>query len=346
MKPAAKQVKTISFIVDPHQRSNRIFDFSPNNPVNRDDGVYPFHLLQKSLASHGIEISTFDVLPPEKADALLFLDLPLNMARYRGHPRKYAILTESDVIKPQNWKRQQHAEFLKIFTWNDDFVDGEKYIKLNFSQRVQTTEPEKTLRPKFCCLIATAKKNSHPFELYSKRVEAIRWFEKFHLDEFDLYGGGWDLFTFSGPKVVRALNRVKPLRRMLAPKFPSYRGMVKSKRETLLQYQFSICYENGEKIPGYVTEKIFDSMFAGCIPVYWGAPNITDFVPVNCFVDKRNYSSYEALYQALRNMSLEKISEYQTNIRNYLLSDQFAPYTAEYFASTLTKELVKDMSIS
>ena len=41
------------------------------------------------------------------------------------------------------------------------------------------------------------------------------------------------------------------------------------KEEYLRQYRFNLCPENslGE---GYITEKVFDSISAGCIPIYWG----------------------------------------------------------------------------
>jgi hypothetical protein len=38
----------------------------------------------------------------------------------------------------------------------------------------------------------------------------------------------------------------------------------------LQQYCFNICAENGD-VEGFVTEKLFDAVIAGCIPVYWGA---------------------------------------------------------------------------
>lgn len=38
----------------------------------------------------------------------------------------------------------------------------------------------------------------------------------------------------------------------------------------LRQFKFNICPENTNAM-GYVTEKIFESIEAGCIPVYWGA---------------------------------------------------------------------------
>jgi len=40
----------------------------------------------------------------------------------------------------------------------------------------------------------------------------------------------------------------------------------------LSQYKFNLCPENSN-YEGYVTEKIFDSVSAGCLPIYWGSNN-------------------------------------------------------------------------
>jgi len=45
-----------------------------------------------------------------------------------------------------------------------------------------------------------------------------------------------------------------------------------NKYEFIRQYKFNICPENSDA-PGYVTEKLFHAIEAGCIPVYWGANN-------------------------------------------------------------------------
>lgn len=44
------------------------------------------------------------------------------------------------------------------------------------------------------------------------------------------------------------------------------------KIEYLKQFRFNLCPENSDN-KGYVTEKIFDSIKAGCIPIYWGSEN-------------------------------------------------------------------------
>jgi hypothetical protein len=44
------------------------------------------------------------------------------------------------------------------------------------------------------------------------------------------------------------------------------------KKEYLKQFLFNICAENAS-VKGYVTEKIFDALAAGTIPIYWGDRN-------------------------------------------------------------------------
>lgn len=51
------------------------------------------------------------------------------------------------------------------------------------------------------------------------------------------------------------------------------------KLKFLKDYMFCVCFEN-ERGNGYVTEKITDAFMAGCIPIYWGDPKVTeDFNP-------------------------------------------------------------------
>jgi len=45
-----------------------------------------------------------------------------------------------------------------------------------------------------------------------------------------------------------------------------------NKCDFIRQYKFNICPENSNS-PGYVTEKIFQAIEAGCIPIYWGSDN-------------------------------------------------------------------------
>lgn len=60
------------------------------------------------------------------------------------------------------------------------------------------------------------------------------------------------------------------------------------KRSFLQQYKFTIAFEN-DLFPGYQTEKLYDPMLAGSIPVYFGDPCIGDIFNTKSFVDAREY---------------------------------------------------------
>lgn len=61
------------------------------------------------------------------------------------------------------------------------------------------------------------------------------------------------------------------------------------------RYKFVIAFENS-CAEDYVTEKFFDPLLAGAVPVYFGAPNIDEFAPGdNSYVDVRKYKTIEEL---------------------------------------------------
>lgn len=51
-----------------------------------------------------------------------------------------------------------------------------------------------------------------------------------------------------------------------------------SKIDTLRRYKFCVAIENSED-EHYVSEKVYDALVAGCVPIYFGAPNVRDYVP-------------------------------------------------------------------
>jgi Glycosyltransferase family 10 (fucosyltransferase) C-term/Fucosyltransferase, N-terminal len=69
----------------------------------------------------------------------------------------------------------------------------------------------------------------------------------------------------------------------------------RAKRNALSRYRFTIAFENAID-RDYVTEKFFDPLCAGSVPVYLGAPNIEEFAPAdNCFINAASYGSPRAL---------------------------------------------------
>jgi len=65
-------------------------------------------------------------------------------------------------------------------------------------------------------------------------------------------------------------------------KLPSYRGYAASKYQTLSQYRYNLAIENSVE-DWYISEKIFDSLLCGCMPIYYGSEKIFDLLPNEWF---------------------------------------------------------------
>lgn len=73
-----------------------------------------------------------------------------------------------------------------------------------------------------------------------------------------------------------------------------------TKLEIYSKYKFVIAFENAIG-KDYVTEKFYDPLLAGSVPVYMGAPNIEEFVPGdNCYINANDHSSTRDLADYLK----------------------------------------------
>jgi hypothetical protein len=181
--------------------------------------------------------------------------------------------------------------------------------------------------------------------LYSERINTIRWFEQYAPIDFDLYGVDWDIPTLKADilgKIARRFWRLMGKFNLYKP-FPSYRGRLQHKSIALTRTRFSICYENIRDIPGYITEKIFDCFFSGCVPVYWGANNVSDYIPNDCFIDRRLFPNTQALYEYLKRMPEDEFCAYQQRIAGFLRSDAASQFSAQFLAKTIVNAIVDDI---
>ena len=260
----------------------------------------------------------------------------------------YLLLLETPNIHPGNGIPINFNRYNKIFTWRDDLVDGLRFIKVNLPNPLVVPKVDGwSERIRFCCLIAGNKSLPKPDhrDLYIERIKDIRWFEQNAAGEFDLYGTGWDVpslrnnyFGKALRRTYRALSAVVDLQ-----PFPSYRGKVGNKRDVLLRTRYSICYENVKDYPGYITEKIFDCFFAGCIPVYWGASNVANHIPSDCFIDRRQFKDTNAVHKHLKTITEAEYVEYQIRIASFLASDAARQFSSNAFVETVARTIVADL---
>lgn len=339
-------MSNVALVVPALYQRDRLF-CAKDPVVNRDDCMRPWIELRTELEARGVRLVTHDQCRVQSAQAVIFMDIP-----YRSDPvlclvhesciPLIAVMGELGFIHPPNFDRGSHAPFCRVFTYRDDYIDQERYFKINYSFSLpRRANRSMEARTRLCTLIAAKKFLQHPLELYSERIRAIRWFERHHPEDFDLYGRGWrDLDRFTGPLFLRALNRIPLARRLLTRPFPSYRGPVESKSEALQHYRFAICYENARDVPGWITEKLFDCFFAGCVPVYWGANNVAEHIPPECFIDRRSFHTYEELYRYITSMSEEAYLSYLDAIDSFLTGPRSFPFSVEHFVQSLTAAIM------
>ncbi len=335
--------------------NNRLFDPNERDACN-DPAIY----LRERLGQLGYSLRTADEHPLADCEWVLFNDaISVNTysgvrgfasrlkKRYGGKPlvrdlyreclhagmsqRMALFLWEAPAVSPENWDPKLHRLFSIIFTWHDDFNDGRKFVKIHWPQTREFPEVPRTAfsQKKLLVNISMNKYSRHPRELYSARRATIRHFEERRPNDFDLYGVGWE----RGAKLAGRLFGCK------WQAYPSYRGIVRHKWEILPYYRFSVCYENIRDEPGYITEKLFDSMRAGCVPIYLGAPNIVDYVDADAFVDRRDFKSDAELEDYLLGMTEKEYASFQDAIQTYLLSDRFARFLPPAFADTIIRVL-------
>jgi hypothetical protein len=79
-----------------------------------------------------------------------------------------------------------------------------------------------------------------------------------------------------------------------------------TKKKIMSKYKFSIAFENA-RAKDYVTEKFFDPLIMGSIPIYLGAPNVEEFAPgEHCYIHVDSFSSVKALADWLLELGHDK----------------------------------------
>jgi len=323
---------------------------SDSSSIVGEELAYFIVHLTRRLRQLGHHVATIDMEELDSFDKVFFLDHPTAVNSYfrrlrrRNHPELHLILIEPPIIRPDNYDRRNHRPFKTVLTWKKELcaADPRKYRLYHIPNRVRpgNFSPLPFSERKLCVLINSFMVSTRPNELYSERIRAIRWFEASAPGDFDLIGTEWDKPLLTGR--LSALNlairfayrRLAWSRLLKVRRFPSHIGPNrKPKHLTLHDYRFCIAYENSIE-PDYLSEKIFDSFFCGCVPVYLGAPNVLESIPKETFVDKRNFPTYEALHRYLAGVSEKEYNNYLTAIDSFLQSPAFQPFTAGSFADT------------
>lgn len=99
----------------------------------------------------------------------------------------------------------------------------------------------------------------------------------------------------------RYLNNVgKPL--SLAPAEVGWPVVIAESIEVKSRYKFSVAFENAF-YAGYTSEKVFSSLVAHTIPIYWGNKYISDEVNEDAIINCHKFDSWEAVLQEVKRIN-------------------------------------------
>lgn len=306
-----------------------IFDI--NSPHNHDYSIEPYDAMRKEFELLGHTIHTIDLYQDySEIDFFLFLSLDWrvhHMIVRMGMSSKMVYCT-AEPPSVYSYNTPSGYRILKrifpyILTWNTDWVDDTCIFKRSIpywfvDQRDGALEFNNR---KLLTFISSNKESKYPGELYSERKKAIKYYEISHSNEFDFYGVGW--------------NKQKHL---------CYRGKIKNKSDIYHKYRFAICYENIEGMRGYITEKIFDCLTSGIVPIYAGAPDICDYVPKGCFISLREYNDYESLYNYISNMKEDEYKNYLKAADEFMHSPMSDHFSGKKYAHYILDAVSHDKS--
>lgn len=316
--------------------------FSEIDPTHVYAPTFAARELRRQFLDSGIELNTPDLNEGRE----IAFEIYVEGQKLTAKPTlKFLVAMENPNINLLNGNRDYCQSFQTVFSWNLAISQLENGVEVLVPQELKIQPfPSFEERPIFSCLINANKRfSSHdPDDLYRERLKLIRWYEKNCPEHFALYGRGWNK---PGPafSLVERLNRsISRIRTKLFSHrpFPSYRGEVSEKSEIYSQAKFAYCYENSKNISNYITEKIFDAMVCGCVPIYWGADNVRTYIPASCFIDRRNFQNQEDLNDYLEAVDSSQYLQYQANIRNFLQSKDAHAFSAQSFAERIAGNIM------
>lgn len=295
------QWQSINFSEISHNSDRKIIKIFQADPglysmLNRLSSGYQKQVFSR-LQEQGIEVTEDQT----EADIIIsqYIVLLESFARQYKQQKKYLLYTEEPRFD-LNFESKVNIDGVEINIMNiytgDVFVNNYHLCIWRgnvFSQPLQFFTDDDFGRPKHRKIAALMSKNpvagfttlvreGKSIDLYNLRNQIA--LEGHQLGKVDIYGNGWEIgITIENSRDGDWTTR---------------------KFEILQDYHFNLCFEN-TIAPYYCTEKIWDAIIGGCLPIYYGGKDATiyqDF-PRNSFLDYSDFEHPRELFQYIENMT-------------------------------------------
>jgi glycosyltransferase involved in cell wall biosynthesis len=228
---------------------------------------------------------------------------------------------EPVVVLPREYTFEILDWFDHVFTLVDPLVDLDpKFRKYNHTAYGRggmgdvAATPEERLalypiegRRNRVCMILGCKTSPVPGEIYSLREPIARWFHERSSIGMDVYG-------------------VPPFEDL-----PNYLGELPldTNRAKMAEYRYAVCFENAHDpfwTAGMFSERLLHCIESRTVPVYYGCSTIERYVPTDCYVDYREFESFDRLSEYLDNMPPEVYAGYIDAMDTWYASADLGAY--------------------
>lgn len=295
-----------------------------------------------SLCSKGYE---------ENCEAIVVNSLNRSILRYLDSSnipldKRVFILWEPYIVDKKGYLEEYLKNFGHVYapskSWAEK-INGEYFPwpQDDFPQWSESIDEWKN-RNKRAIMIQSNKFSAVKGERYSLRRKILF---SANDEELDLYGMGWnrgfapDWFHWSSSLLsndvktisIRSLNH-------LGRKYSKYKGSIQNKHETLKKYKVSIVVENSND---YVSEKIFDSIRAGCVTIYVGA-NLEEYNLSSNYILQLNPNSKDVISKLRHLIHLDDEELYVCAKKSYEdLKQQIRLWDNNIVLENLAKSILK-----
>lgn len=320
------------------------YDFAPSSQASREEisGTDKRNLwcgiLRDNLSSQGCRLlfpGDIRGLPEVKID----VEIHVNAGKRRtAAPYSIGLFMETPEIAPLN-NATSCKLYDNVISFNPALQAVENHVLAELpcwdaDDLVQAVEDNRDYTANTFSMIAANKNFKNPVQykdLYKERVRIIEYFERNQSKNFNLFGPGWE--------IRRELLEFPRLRKItkkfgISGNLRCYHGLCMSKYEVIKNSTFNICFENCV-YPGYLSEKVFDAILGGAVPIYWGHDNTPKILKM-ATVNAANFNSPKELVHyccALNAAQRKEIVSYGIQFLHEIGSQ----YTHQKYAKNIIK---------
>jgi alpha(1,3/1,4) fucosyltransferase len=339
--------------------------------------VQAFALWRRLAADHGFQLDTWDMHPLREADCIMMMDLPPTRVIYEQARRDaragipFVLQTlESPLLGPQNFVEANQRRFDVVVAFANGHAEAPSRFSYFLPNTLRAVVRDVPFARRRCAVMLNSNRVEGFFavrqpgmtglpgigrcftgwrvplgtlirpanrELYSWRRALARAADVLGDEFLDLFGAGWQGEQISWfPGYQNRPYRCAAHRQYRYTQGSENRG---SKQDLFENYRFGIATENYRGNLGYISEKLFDVLMAGAVPVYLGDERVTDYVPAACFVDARNFRSHRELLTYLRDCREVEWQAMRNAGQVFLASEKMRPFTDEAFAERMVEIL-------